>query len=47
MDCEESIKNQSARKAEEESGEVTDAKAPSMGGKSVSTDSVKVPVDQY
>ncbi|KAF7714303.1 Proline--tRNA ligase [Penicillium ucsense] len=35
MDCEDSIKNQSARKAEEESGEVTDAKAPSMGAKSL------------
>jgi prolyl-tRNA synthetase len=45
MDCEESIKNQSARKAEEESGEVTDAKAPSMGGKSVSTNILGVLVD--
>ena len=34
-DCEGQIKEQSARKAEEESGEAEDVKAPSMGAKSL------------
>ncbi|PGH33216.1 proline-tRNA ligase [[Emmonsia] crescens] len=33
--CEDDIKNMSARKAEEETGEAQDAKAPSMGAKSL------------
>lgn len=40
-DCEDEIKEMSARKAEEESGEAEDAKAPSMGAKSLC-----IPFDQ-
>lgn len=40
-ECEDKIKELSARKAEEESGEVQDAKAPSMGAKSLC-----IPFDQ-